>query len=70
MMTPWQKYNAINSLKKSIEALEGMQTTTPCKDCASFSPNKYCSYWNQVVPDEHRDKGCDKFYFSPDSIPF
>jgi len=62
MISPHDRYSAIEYLKKAIEVVSSLPTTTPCQNCLHLSAG-YCNLWKSVVPNDILPKGCEKWDF-------
>lgn len=59
-LTPLQKQDQIDALKRAIQVLEGIPISTPCAVCVEFSGG-YCNRHAANVPPEFQERGCDDF---------
>jgi len=60
ILTPLQQKDQIDTLKRAIQILEGIPTSTPCGVCVEFSGG-YCNRHQAHVPDDFQAKGCADF---------
>lgn len=59
-LTPLQKQDQIDVLKRALVVLESLPVSTPCAVCVEFSAG-YCSRHKAHVPNEFQAKGCADF---------
>lgn len=70
MLTPHEKITAIKILEVAIKQLENTPTTTRCFDCKNYDHLGSCAKWEEKIPDEVIETGCDEWKFDPSSPPF
>ncbi len=61
ILPPEEKQQLIKSLRRVLDFAEGLKTSTECGKCKFMSLHGFCDIWKQQVPDEAREKGCEKF---------
>ena len=64
--TKWERLGLIQAARQTLKHLEALPVLTPCAGCAEFLSG-YCRRWQDTVPIERREAGCDQF---ADEIPF
>lgn len=70
MITPHEKKQIIYLIGKIVDMVENLlPTTTPCTACKAFN-NGFCSKWQDQIPPENIEAGCDSWQFEPLSPPF
>lgn len=69
MLTPHEKINLIQSLKRAIDEAEKMPTETLCNLCVFYRSGD-CSKWKEKIPAEVLGSGCDAWQFDQFSPPF
>lgn len=69
MLTPHDKLNLINALKKAVDEAEKIPTSTPCTLCAFFRFGD-CAKWKSAIPANVLETGCEEWIFDLFSPPF
>ena len=62
VMTPHEKAELLRLIEK-------IPTLRVCPDCVSFDMG-FCNKFNEPIPSEWLDKGCDEYIFDKNSPPF
>lgn len=69
LMSPRNKQTLLDAAIKLWEFANSVQTTTPCEDCSFFELG-LCNKWNDNVPKEVQQAGCEEFIYDAEKIPF
>lgn len=64
--TKWERLRLIRGAELTLAALNNLPVLTPCTQCAEYLDG-FCRHWQQAVPDDFRNKGCDEFC---EPVPF
>lgn len=70
MMSPHQKAMTIGVLRRALDEMLNMPTTTKCVDCKNYDHLGTCMKWGESIPNDVMGKGCESWDFDPNSPPF
>ena len=65
-MTPEDQRKAVEALELVMKLVKGLNVSFTCNACDNYNSG-HCKHFDEIVPEEHRLKGCDNF---SDPIPF
>ena len=70
-LSPHTKASLLHSIEQLWNHTNALPTTTECWACKHFNLTLgFCDKWNDAVPKEAQDTGCDQWEFEPQSAPF
>lgn len=69
MLSPHDRQYLMNVVKEILRYVENQPTTTHCWDCV-HNQQGYCDKWDERIPDEAKEKGCNEFIWNDLLPPF
>lgn len=66
-VTPLKQAEMVETLTAALAIVQALPVVRPCAECVNFDAfNGRCNHWDDVVPTEAREAGCEEW----DGVPF